>query len=135
VGLRDELDLADVMGRVVLPVVRALLRPGELDSISLEWTTVRIPGWELPHGDEGGAVFEARRLTAEEAARLPWDVVVRLVVRIQAKGETMIYEIVDADETDDIDLDWHEDELFSRLQDFIAESRFGWGQLRKARPR
>src|SRR4051794_34654719 len=46
--MREELDLADVLWVVLRPVVRALLRPGELESISLEWATVRLPHWQPP---------------------------------------------------------------------------------------
>ena len=60
---------------------------------------------------------------------------VRLVLCLQAQGEAMTYEIADADDTDEIDLEWHTGELYGRLQDFIVESKFGWGQLRTEIPK
>jgi hypothetical protein len=129
--MREELDLAEVLRIVVQPVVRVLLRPGELDSISLDWATVRIPDWQRPELDGDEVVVESRLLTGDEAASLPWAEVVRLVLRLQAQGEVMTYEIADAVDTADIDLEWQADELYGRLQDFIVESRFGWGQLRE----
>jgi hypothetical protein len=130
--LRDELDVAEVLRLVVQPVVGALLRPGELDSISVEWATVRVLDRRPPRSDGGGnsASVEVRGLTADEVAGLRWTEVVRLVVRLQAKGEVLTYEIADADDTEAADLEWHADEFYGRLQDFIAESKFGWGELR-----
>ncbi len=86
-------DLATVVAEVVLPVLRRLARPGEVDDLSIGWNA------------DG------------------------LGLRITMRGE-LFGEYLWAD-----DLPWSpveaRERLASNLQDFIAESRFGWGELRE----
>jgi hypothetical protein len=127
VTARDELDLAEVLAQVVQPVIGALLRPGEVDSISLGWQTQRRP--EPPEfAAEPGGVF-AMRLTTEASIR--WVAVELLLLSLVAEGESFSFDLANPnDDLAEIDLAFLRDELWSNLQDFIAESRFGWGELR-----
>jgi hypothetical protein len=55
----------------------------------------------------------------------------RLMIDLTAQGEQFSSQVATADDdTDDLDLAWSADEFYRRLQNWIAESRFGWGLLR-----
>jgi hypothetical protein len=127
VPARDELDLADVHAQVVQPVIRALLRPGEVEAVTLGWQTQRRPA--PPKPVEGDAV----RLDSETAkgASLRWIDVEVLVFSLVVRGELFAFDVVYSDdELAELDLAFVRDDILDRFRDFIAESRFGWGELR-----
>lgn len=90
-------DLASVLERIVLPAVRAVLRPDEPRRLDVRRTGSGDVELELAVGDE---VF-----------RYP---VVQADVRMS-------------------EAEWR-DHLASLLVDWVAESRFGWGQDRSSGP-
>lgn len=89
-------ELADVL-RDVVPVVLALTRPGEVESVSVHFE-------EQPRG---GALLLEITLVGEQFRWFAWTP----GQRSESSRE-------------------RQDRLASELQDFIAESRFGWGELR-----
>jgi hypothetical protein len=94
-------DLVSLVRHVVQPCLNTLLRPGELESLSL--TLAIEQGQQRPH------------------------------LELTIKGEEFEYTFwAVAMDGDDLcgDMTHHEEALFASLQDFIAESRFGWGQRR-----
>jgi hypothetical protein len=132
VSARDELNLAEVNAAVVQPVIGALLRAGELDEVRLSWQKLRrrAPP-EFPE-DVPFPVVESAVLDGPDAvASLRWVDVEVLVLSLVARGESFAFDVARAeDQPADLELELLRDEFWSRLQDFIAESGFGWGELR-----
>lgn len=99
----DLRDTAEVRRRVVLPVATSLLRPDELEDVRVEVGVDPVPSAER---------------------------VEMLRVAVKACGEWI--EAPRWFGTDaPADAQWLADELYDSLQDEIAESRFGWGELRQ----
>jgi hypothetical protein len=126
--MRASLSLAIVMRDVVEPCIARLVRTGELDGLRLEWRTVRVP-------DMSDDFFRATGPGLHVVPGPPKLIdELRLVLTLTFGDETFRFDIATADYFPSAvqgDLSWVRDELFSSLQDFIAESRFGWGQLRE----
>lgn len=104
-GLTDATDpvLADLRRRVVDPVVTSLFSPDELDGVTVRWGA-------LPKGSDvwvrvvaGGELYEHLVLCGGSG---PADPVARREAAVQ---------------------------LADGLEDFVCETRFGWGQHRIAR--
>lgn len=124
-SLRSTLSLPVILRDVVEPCLARLLRPGELDSVELAWRTVSLPDWPADL-DQFGPGLHDRQGT------LTFHDEVHLVLTLIARGESCTFEIATEDAlTFGDDLSLARDELGSQLQDFIAESEFGWGQLRE----
>ncbi len=103
-------EIVDVLADVVLPAVRAVLEPDEVDAISL------------------GAADDARFAFFPEDCLVDADGDLALVVI--ARGETFRLRLSPS-LADPAVLREH---LADQMVDFVAESRFGWGQDR-SRPR
>ncbi len=97
-------DLCLVMAEVVAPAVRRVLKRTEPDEINL-------------------------RLVGPSPATGHWSVEVQLKVA----GEEFIDTAFDTRATHESMAAWA-DHLASHLEDFVAESRFGWGQDRRPGP-
>lgn len=88
-------------------IVRSLLRPKELREVRLEWVTPSAHRFDAP--DAGWIVLR---------------------VRVAAVGdESAVFEFYNPEETD-----WEEslEQLASRLEDWVCETSFAWGQQRSA---
>lgn len=95
--------LAELRRRVVEPVVSALLTPQELEE------------FEVHRGEQG----EPGRSSG-------------LWVRLVADGEVFVAHLGDSSPPDDAEVERCAAHLADLLQDWICETRFGWGQLRVA---
>ncbi|MBI4942306.1 MAG: hypothetical protein HY830_16300 [Actinobacteria bacterium] len=106
-------DAATVGRRVVAPVLEALFRPGEVEHVD-----VRV-------GPDRTAVPEHLRRghLGPEPGLFVW----LSVVAVGETYERRICEVVEEPEN----AEWLAADLHSDLQDFIAESRFGWGEQRE----
>lgn len=104
--------LQELHRRVVDPVVRGLLADDELTSLSLHWGRDGTPGDTWVRLTARGEVFEDH-LTAPD-----WG----LDVTSDPAGGPLA-----------LDLEAVAGRLASDLEDWIAESGFGWGQQRQAR--
>ena len=127
-SLRQTLSLPIVLRDVVEPCLVGLLRPGELDAMRLEWRTIRRPDWPDDHDRRGK--YGIQMTTAVPA----FIDEMRLVLTLTAGDETFCFDIATEDyfpSADGGDLSDVPEELFSNLQEYITESRFGWGQLRE----
>ena len=125
---RDALDVESVLRTVVQPVVDELLRPAEVESVDLAWRPVRLPPHPGPSPDRGP--YQSTLALGEPG----WVTEDRLVLTVVAVGERFTFHLAEPDTPlDRVDRDWIADQLHSRLQDFVAESRFGWGELRGRR--
>ncbi|MGZ4604789.1 MAG: hypothetical protein ACXVX8_02715 [Blastococcus sp.] len=105
--MADDLDLrdsAEVRRRVAMPVARSLLRADELEDVVVEVGPDHRPAL--------GRVNALR-------------------VAVKARGEWI--EAPRRWDVDDSpwDAQWFADELYSLLQDELAESRLAWGELRE----
>lgn len=125
---RDGLDLRAVFESVVSPTLAELFHPDELESAQLDWREVRIP--VVPDRVERGGLY----VSSVHLGAIEWTTEVDLVLDLVAVGEHFsFYLATPGTPLDQIDLASIEAELYSQIQDFIAESRFGWGQLRGER--
>ena len=104
--------LREVSRRVVDPVVRGLLADDELTGLSVHWGRDGTPGDTWVRLTARGEVFEGY-LTAPD-----WG----LDVTSDQTGGPLA-----------LDLEAVARRLASNLEDWIAESGFGWGQQRQAR--
>jgi hypothetical protein len=127
-SLRETLSLPVVLRDVVEPCVAQLVRAGELDAIRLEWRTVQVPAAPddtLRALGPGIHIVPAPPKMVDE---------LRLRLTLRFGHEAFGFDIAAEDYFPSAvqgDLSWVRDELFSSLQDFIAESRVGWGQMRE----
>jgi hypothetical protein len=103
----DPADLAEVRRRVVEPVLAAMLRPGELTDLHLGSEIPQARWWDF----------------------LGHDQIPSLRLRLTAGEETFEHSLANPGFwlNDATDL---AEGLVDRLQDWICETRFGWGQLR-----
>ena len=99
-----EPDLCSVQAEVVTPAVRRVLKPAEPAEINV-------------------------RLIGPSPATGRWSVELQLMVA----GEEFLDIVFDSQPTHMSMADWA-DHLTSHLEDFVAESRFGWGQDRRPGP-
>ena len=97
----DPRDTAEVLRRVVAPVARSLIRADELEDLLAE-----VHAHDALGGADG--------LTLAVKARGEWVG----VPRVWSVGEGLR------------DAEYLAAEFYDLLQDEVAESRFGWGQLR-----
>jgi hypothetical protein len=102
---RDEVDLVAIMSQAVARVLGDVLRSGELDEVMLSW------GGEVQMPD-------GSRSTPTE---------LRLVLVCVGEEFTMPIWTLGQDQ---FDLSVARDDLRDALQNFVAESRFGWGEQR-----
>lgn len=100
-----EVDIAKVQRDVVDPVLARMLKPGELERVNLK----RGRYDHAPRSDEN---YD--------------ELIVNLVVAGEMFGTAILYA-----EDDRGDLEAMRDRLVDHWQDFIAESSFGWGELRQ----
>jgi hypothetical protein len=115
-------DLARILERVVQPCLDELLLPGELDEVSLDWReesvrrlrdgVPRVPGINRIQPGDVEEYLERR-----------------LVLVVTVKGETFRQVLASPDSQLAPDAELHE-RVYDTLQDFISESRFGWGEWR-----
>ena len=77
------------------------------------------------------AVFEDDEVSALEIS-VKDDLEGSVALSLSARGETFSYLVIQGDVPDMTTEDWREN-LRSLLVDFVAESRFGWGQNRDNR--
>lgn len=125
---RDGLDLRMVFASVVSPVLAELFDPGELESAELDWREIRIP--VVPDRVAQSGVYVSNIQFGE----IDWTTEVNLVLDLTAVGEHFSFYLATPETPlDQIDLPSISAELYSQIQDFIAESSFGWGQLRGPR--
>jgi hypothetical protein len=105
--MRPEVDISYMLTEVVAPALHSIARPGEIESVLLAWQPERGPSVDaMP-----GLPLELRltvTMSGEEFRLSMWNV-----------GEPLL-PAADARER-----------LASHLQDFVAESQFGWGQFRR----
>ena len=97
----DPRDTAEVLRRVVVPVAESLITADELEDVLAE-------------------------VRAEEA----FGGVDMLSLGVKARGEWLIVPQVWFVDDGPMDAEWLAGDFFDLLQDEVAESRFGWGQLR-----
>lgn len=102
----DPRDLPSVLHRVVLPVVAALMRPGEVDSLTL---TRQAPT---------GFAF-----TSDEDPLL-WLV-------LTCGDDHFDFRLCSVFDDELISADVAASDLYPALQDFVAQSGFGWGEERQ----
>lgn len=100
-----ELDLMGIMEYIVLPVLRTMTKPGEVESLSLTWEQ------PAPATAEPG-----------QPAVLMLEVVLR-----DERFQTFVWSPSDPPSSPTK----IRSRIASELQDFVAESRFGWGSLRR----
>jgi hypothetical protein len=127
--MRESLSVAIVLRDVVEPCLARLVRAGELDALQLEWRTIRRP-------DMSDHVFRETGPGLHVMPRPPKMIdELRLVLTLEfGDDEKFRFDIAAGDyfpSAFEGDLSLVRDALFSSLQDFIAESGFGWGQLRE----
>src|SRR4051812_32481996 len=121
----EDLDAIDALRWVVEPCVRRLLRAREIERLALgyqERQSLVMP--DLPSADGITIVPLDRAQRRSER---------RLVLSMTIKGEDfefVFWPIHRNDPYPQSDLDNQRDALFDSLQDFIVQSKFGWGQLR-----
>jgi hypothetical protein len=122
---RHGVEIGRVLSDVVQPCIDQLLNPGELDAVSLGWQMVQVPRWL----DEVRRAPGIRILSVGEAEMRDAE---KLVLSLTMKGEKVAWWLAEADApwTPDEDLVGLACTVYSNLQDFIAESTFGWGELR-----
>lgn len=102
---RKAVDVGELLRSVIVPVISQLTRPGEVDRVTLTWADQHGPDQLMRHPDKG------------------------LFVELVIAGETAILPIWVPGEPE-LSHSELRARLASDLQDFVAESRFGWGQLR-----
>jgi hypothetical protein len=127
-SLRETLGLPIVLRDVVAPCLAQLVRAGELDGIRLEWRTVQVPS---SPDDTLRALGPGIHIVSGPPKMIDE---LRLRLTLTFGEESFGFDIAAEEYFPSAvqgDLSWVRDELFSSLQDFIAESRFGWGQLRE----
>ncbi|RBY84378.1 hypothetical protein [Blastococcus sp. TF02A-26] len=135
----DLRDLDEVRRRVVLPVVRSLVRPDELEDVVVDVVLETPPPYRVPgiapgeaHASVLGLIFDVPE------SRLPpvvpdQDIVAEewVSVRIKARGEWVEPIRWFPGDGEAHDPQWLAAGLYSQLQDELAESRFAWGELRE----
>lgn len=104
-GLTDATDpvLADLRRRVVDPVVASLFSPAEVDEVSVRWGALPAGGDVWVRVVAEGELFEHLALYGGSDPADP-------VARLDAAAQ-----------------------LADRLEDFVSETRFGWGEQRISR--
>jgi hypothetical protein len=119
----EDIDLVVVLAGVV-QVLKSLLRPNELELMSLGWSDERVPEFKAGRATElrEDGVFYSDTPPRFSLRRT-------LVLALRLKGESFQAWLAAADD-ESFDAELACERLHSDLQDFIAESRFGWGELR-----
>ncbi|WP_029430155.1 hypothetical protein [Blastococcus sp. URHD0036] len=139
----DDLDLRDleeVRRRVVLPVVRSLVRPDELEEVLVELVAVPgLPAWVQEAIRSGGNSPAVGGIITEEIGPgqfppPPSGPADHPQIRVKASGEWLeppISWFVDLEHADPWDAEYFASEVYGLLQDELAESRLAWGELRE----
>jgi hypothetical protein len=121
----EDLDPVDALTGVVEPCVRELLRVGEIERLALgyeERQSLVMP--DVPSVD-------GLTIVPLERAQRRWER--RLVLSMTMNGEDfefVFWPIRRNDPYPQTDVENQRNALFESLQDFIAQSKFGWGQFR-----
>jgi hypothetical protein len=103
----DVADLPEVRRRIVDPVLRAMFRPSELSAVELAIGVPELLWWEFPRFEEDPRVW----------------------LRLRVGDETFEHRLAKPGFWLD-DATWLAHNLAGEVQDWIAESGFGWGRLR-----
>jgi hypothetical protein len=143
VGARDPgddrfvgLSLSEMRRRVVEPVVRSLVRADELNDVQLAWWRSSAYGMSSPWRDDHQDFLHVARHAPGPLADLyrEGDLLgPELWIRVSARGEVFESQMWGTGSADDeatlAEVAW---DLASRLEDWVCETAFGWGEQRTA---
>jgi hypothetical protein len=137
----DLRDLDEVRRRVVLPVVRSLVQPEELEEVVVELEHEMLPPRRLREALRSmdspapGAAGIFGFIGAEGDEPEPWERGPGLELRIAFKARREWVGLptrwfVGEGDAALVDPDHFADDVYDRLRDELSESSFAWGQFR-----